>query len=121
MSRLIETVTGVFHQLSSLLTELYYQLIELYYQTKALLAVLMHQLAVLLAELFYQTKILLAELLHNPSASIEKLTGLLHQEYSQYLAWYQGADILTQYLLLAITAGTLFLLWVFFYLSRLTK
>lgn len=114
MSRLIETATELFHQAMALLTELLHRL-------STLLAELFHQTKTLLTELFHYLSTLLAELFHHPSTSIERLTELLHQEYSQYLAWYQGADNLTQYLLLAVMAGTLFLLWVFFYLTRLTK
>ncbi len=52
---------------------------------------------------------------------IERLTDMFNQGYYHYVTWYRGADPLTQYLVLTVSAGALFLVYIIFLLSRLTK
>ena len=55
---------------------------------------------------------------------IERLGELInsfHQHFNQYLNWYQGADPLTQYAVLAVSGGCFLLLSFVVIFSKITK
>jgi len=52
---------------------------------------------------------------------IDRLTMMYQGLYAHFLSWYQAADLLTQYVIIIVSALIAFLLSVFMILSRITK